>query len=175
MNKKQLIVMSGIPGSGKDYWIDNHKGFFISQGTTEVVSRDKIRFNLLKDGEDYFAHEGEVYKEFINQLKESIKYNDVTIANATHLNGGSRGKLLRSLSSVLKNGDVEINAMVIKTPLKTCLSQNAGREGLAVVPADQIKRMNSSFSIPTIEEGFDNIYIYKIKDNIPMYEVIKNE
>lgn len=173
MGKKQLIIMCGVAGSGKDTWIKNHINFFTSKGTIGVVSRDEIRFSLLKDGEDYFAHETEVYNNYIGHLKTSLEHNDVTIANATHLNGGSRGKLLRALSSVLKNKNIEVCAMVIRKDLNTCLSQNENREGLARVPAEQIKRMYSNFTIPTINEGFDTIYIYKIEEDVPRYSIIQ--
>ena len=58
MSKKQLWIMVGVPGSGKDYWIDKHISSF--NGNVKVISRDKIRLSILKDGEDYFSHEKEV-------------------------------------------------------------------------------------------------------------------
>ena len=60
MKTKQLYLMMGAPGSGKSTWIKNHLN---SQDV--YISRDEIRFAKLKDGEDYFAHEGNVYAEFL--------------------------------------------------------------------------------------------------------------
>lgn len=171
MAKKQLWIMCGVPGTGKDYWIKNHIKSF--NGSVGLVSRDEIRFSLLKEGEDYFAHETEVYNNYIGHLKTSLEHNDVTIANATHLNSGSRGKLLRSLGNAIKAYDVEVNAMVIRNDLKTCLKQNAQRVGRAVVPEANLKRMYSTFAMPSIAEGFDNIYVYKIEQGCPRYSIIQ--
>ena len=49
----RLIMMCGIPGSGKSTWIQNCKGFIGND--VVVVSRDAIRFSMLKEGEDYFG------------------------------------------------------------------------------------------------------------------------
>ena len=47
MKKKNLIVMCGVPGAGKDTWIENN--IYKINGTVNVISRDKIRFSLLED------------------------------------------------------------------------------------------------------------------------------
>lgn len=171
IKRKELWIMCGVPGAGKDYWVKNHRKSF--EGQVGLISRDEIRFELLKEGEDYFAHEKEVYENFVGRIKSSIQNNDVTIANATHINAGGRGKLLRALGSVLKVNDVEVNAMVIYNNLETCLKQNASREGRALVPESSIRNMYSNFTLPIIDEGFDNIYIYKIEQGCPRYSVIQ--
>ena len=65
-----LYVMSGMPGSGKTHYCKEHKNDGIH------VSRDAIRFALLEDGDNYFAHENEVYvkttKSWKNILRQKI-------------------------------------------------------------------------------------------------------
>ena len=155
--KKTLYVMCGIPGSGKSTWVQKHIDSF--EGSVFLASRDAIRFLMLKDGEDYFAHENEVYDEFINQIKLGLENCDVVIADATHISIGSRKKLLKSLGKSLKN--VKVIAMVIKTDFDTIVKQNDMREGRARVPLSVLRRMNIQFTIPTIEEGFDEIWVYE--------------
>lgn len=169
LKKSKLWVMVGAPGSGKSYWILNHIDFFT--GSVDIISRDIIRFNLLKDDDDYFAKEKEVFQSFVNQIKNSLEKNNHTIADATHLNGNSRGKLLRALGDALK--DVEINAIVIDTCLAKCIEQNNLRQGRKKVPETALRNMFSSITLPDFEEGFDNIYIYRKVDNKITYEIIK--
>ena len=113
--KKTLIVMIGAPGSGKSTWVQKHMDSF--EGKVSWVSRDTIRFLLLKDEEDYFAHEDEVYDEFIRQIKSDLKTCDVVIADATHITVSSRKKLFKSLGNSVK--DVKVIAMVIKADFDT--------------------------------------------------------
>lgn len=155
--QKQLIIMCGAPGSGKSTWVKKHFMSFL--GYTKVISRDQIRFSMLKDDEDYFAHENEVYNKFIEEIKDGLKYCDTTIADATHLNIASRTKLLRSLGKSLKG--IKIKAIVIRPSLDTCLTQNEMREGRNRVPKDQLRKMYYSFDMPSLDEGFDEIWKYK--------------
>lgn len=168
---KKLFIMCGIAGSGKSTWIQNHKNFF--SGNTEIISRDNIRFSLVKEEEPYFSKEKEVWNKYITEAKISLKLNDNTILDATHLNEKSRSKILRALKNNLNN--VEINVIVIDTPFKTIVEQNNLREGRSKVPLKNIRRMHSTFTIPTIDEGFDNIYIYKIKNGEPNYIIYTKE
>jgi predicted kinase len=123
---------------------------------------------ILKDNEDYFSHEREVFDKFINEIKDGLTYCNTTIADATHLNEASRNKLLRRLGSSLKN--IKVIAIVINPSLKTILTQNAQREGRKFVPEDQVKKMYYSFKKPSLDEGFDEIWIYKGNHQ---YEIIQ--
>ena len=66
---KKLILMMGPPASGKstitNLIAENHNKICI-------VSRDAIRFSLLRDGEDYFAHEDEVIETFYSRINEAL-------------------------------------------------------------------------------------------------------
>ena len=157
---KNFYVLCGIAGSGKSTWINNHLAAF--KGYTKVVSRDDIRFMIVNEDEEYFSREKQVFKKFIEELKDGLENYDNVIADATHLNLASRTKLLRNLTSSLK--DANVYAIVIDTPVKTCLKQNATRRGRRFVPEDQIIAMGKRLTIPTFEEGFDKIFIYNPKD-----------
>ena len=157
---KNFYVLCGIAGSGKSTWINNHLAAF--KGYTKVVSRDDIRFMIVNEDEEYFSREKQVFKKFIEELKDGLENCDNVIADATHLNLASRTKLLRNLTSSLK--DANVYAIVIDTPVKICLKQNATRRGRRFVPEDQIIAMGKRLTIPTFEEGFDKIFIYNPKD-----------
>ena len=167
--KSKLWIMIGVPGSGKSYWIKNHRDYFA--GSLAVASRDTIRFTKVKEGEPYFSKEKEVFNTFIGHIKIGLKFFDNVIADATHINANSRGKLLRALGDSLE--DVEVNAIVIDSCLAKCIAQNSWRDGRELVPETVIRNMFSNFTMPTLEEGFDNIYIYRPNENKIIYEIIK--
>jgi predicted kinase len=169
--KKRLWIMVGIPASGKSTFIATHDNFFNEQKA--VVSRDAVRFSMIKEEDEYFSREKEVFNEFIRQIKVSLEENFDTIVDATHINVGSRSKLLRALGDSLKN--IEINAIVIRTPLDIALVRNSKREGLSLVPESAIRDMYFHFTIPTIDEGFDNIWIVKEENGKKIYQIINAE
>ena len=156
-NQKQLIIMCGVPGAGKSTWVKKH--FMSFPGYTKVVSRDEIRFSIIKDDEDYFSHETEVYNKFIEEIKDGLEHCDTTIADATHINEASRTKLLKALGNSLK--DVKVIAVVLKSSLQVTLVQNEQREGRKLVPRGQVRRMWYQFTKPTLEEGFDEIWVHE--------------
>jgi predicted kinase len=148
----KLIMMMGIPGSGKSTWVKNNFPNIIP------VSRDAIRFELLDErGGEYFDHENEVFDKFIRQIIGSLVADEITIADATHLNKASRAKVL---SKVAKFAD-EIEAVWINVPLEVAFSQNDKRSGRAWVKHGIIRRMFFSVEAPEKAEGFDKITIIK--------------
>lgn len=169
LKKSRLWLMVGIPGSGKSTWIQNHKNFFAQDYC--VISRDKIRFAKLEEGDNYFSKEKEVWADYVNQAIESLKTNKDTILDATHLNESSRAKILIALKDYTDN--VEINAIVINPSLDVAIKQNEMREGLSRVPLSAIRRMNAQMTIPTLAEEFDHIYIYKNEDGKIKYQIVE--
>lgn len=154
---KNLFVLVGVSGSGKSTIA---KRMAEELGTSaKIISRDEVRFSMVAEDEEYFSKENEVFKEFIRQIKESLNINQNTIVDATHLNCGSRTKLLRAIGTDLEGATV--SAVVVLNDLETILKQNDEREGRAFVPRSVIRRMHATFEAPTLEEGFKEIMFYK--------------
>lgn len=154
MEKSKLYLMMGCPGSGKSTYLKNRFSIL----PTAIVSRDAIRFSLVQENEEYFSKEKEVYTQFINDIKESLKFNKEVFADATHLNETSRAKTLRSLGECLK--EVEVNIIWVRVPVEVAIERNENRIGTrAYVPRSVIRRMWSQATMPTKEEGFEHIYI----------------
>ena len=157
--KKTLIVMIGVAGSGKTTWVQKHMNSF--DGKVSWISRDKIRFTMVNEDEEYFSHEDEVYDEFIKEIKLDLKTCDVVIADATHITIGSRRKLFKALGNSLK--DVKVIGMVIKTDWETIVKQNDMRKGRSRVPLSSLRRMNICFMMPFLDEEpyFNEIWFYE--------------
>jgi predicted kinase len=148
-----LFIMMGAPGAGKSTFIKN-----VLSSRAFVVSRDVIRFGMVKEGEQYFSKEKDVYKEYIRQINENLNSGWDTVADATHLNRASRNKLL----NCIQVPNVEIHLIWFKTSLETCLQRNENRAGTrAYVPSSVITKMHNSIERPEFEEGIDVIYIYE--------------
>lgn len=156
---KQLFIMIGAPGSGKTTWVKRQ----LRADIDAYVSRDEIRFDLLQEGEDYFAHEKEVFDAFAQRIADYINDdNDLyrVFADASHLNYGSRMKLLNALKSKGVNLNlININYIYMFTSLETCLARNALREGRALVPEKTIEEMYRSLREPEADEPVKNVYI----------------
>ena len=149
--------MCGVPNSGKSTWIQTHEETF--ENPHFIVSRDVIRFKMLKDGEPYFLHEKKVFKEFIEKIKWGLKNKRVVVADATHINEASRRKLLNSLGGSLAN--VKVIAVVMRTSLEVALDRNKKRESSSrkYVPPESIKDMYRHFRVPKFNEGFNKIVL----------------
>ena len=143
----RLYIMCGIPASGKSTFarklVENNNNIC-------YVSRDEIRFSIIKNNEDYFSHEKEVFKKFVITIAENLKVGHDVIADATHLNHFSRSKLIRAIDQYITNYTIEY--VVLMTPLEICMERNATREGRARVPDSVMKSMAENFEYITNEE-----------------------
>ena len=109
------------------------------------ISRDEIRFAKLKDGEDYFAHENEVFEEFCKKVQEAIDGQPLVIfVDAPHLSETASTKSLDKLN--LEN--VELFAVNFNLPVDVCITQNDQRTGLAKVPRSVVRRMWCTYEPP---------------------------
>lgn len=157
-----LVLMMGVPGSGKTTYAKK----FI--GDNDIyVSRDEIRFELVTEDEPYFSKEDEVLKTFISKVDEGItKAKRYVVADATHLNAGSRAKLLKNLHNKPDN----VYVLYVAVPLEVALERNAQRSGRALVPETSIRNMFQSLSFPKKEEGID--VVLQLDENYKYTETI---
>lgn len=144
----KLFIMIGAPGSGKTTWCNNNV-----PKNAVYISRDEIRFNIIKDKDSYFSKEKMVYNIFTNKINEALESGLDVYADQTSLNAGSRKKLINALN---KKPD-EIIGIYFTTPLDIVLQRNAQRTGRALVPEDVVVNMFNSLTRPTLDEGFTEI------------------
>ena len=138
--------MCGPAGAGKTTWIREHA----TPGTSAHISRDRIRFNKVKEDESYFSKEDEVYISFVHQITEALScpWVDEVYADATHLSKKAREKLVRQINSLFLLVSYDVMAVVIRPSLEQCLSQNAQRSGRECVPDTVIRNMYESLEDP---------------------------
>ena len=85
-----LYLMMGVPGSGKSTFLKQ----YVNKKNSIIISRDEIRFSLLKEGEQYFSHEKEVLKIFWQRINTSLAENKNVFVDQTSLTPNSRKYLL---------------------------------------------------------------------------------
>lgn len=154
----KLLVMCGIPGSGKSTWAKH----FIEENDAVIVSRDSIRFSMLQEGEEYFSREEEVTTEYYKQLNDLIADNgfEYIIADATHNTPKARKYMLSQLN--LKN--VDIIPVYFSTSVEECVRRNNMREGLAKVPSRVIYQMANNRSKPDYNEFYTYFDIWEVNE-----------
>lgn len=170
MNKK-LLMLVGIAGSGKSTWAKRYMKNQERQGKNIAkVSRDEIRFSLVKENEEYFAKETQVFNTYIENIRKYLEDNitEIIVADATHISVNARKKVLKKLN--LSN--VTVEAVVFETPIPRCIEQNEQRKGREYVPRIAIYNMRKHFTIPTYEEGFNKII--RINASLDRNEVNKD-
>ena len=158
-----LYILCGPSGCGKSTWAHN---FIIendrNKNDIRYVSRDNIRLELLKDGEDYFSHEKVVFRRFVGYICNTLIDGFDVIADATQLNEFSRRKLTQAID--MRYTNYKIIYVVFNVDADTCITRNANRAGRANVPENIIRNMCRDFRAPTKDEDERIIDIIEVSD-----------
>ena len=125
-----LVIMVGVPGSGKSTTIEKTEMF---KGAN-VVSTDKIRGKLFGDEENN-SNNDIVFETFYNEIDESLKDGKLTIADSTAVSRQTR-KDLYMLAAKYKR---PIRLIVMNIQKELAKSRNNARQ--RVVPDEVIDRM----------------------------------
>lgn len=148
---KKLVLMVGVPASGKSTWIQKEVKYLEEDHyTTIIISRDYIRKSMLKDGDQYFTKEKAVFKEFTRQINEAMKLGiDYVFVDATHINPISRNKIL---SQLITDPHTDLVLEVLPVKAGTAIKRNRERTGFERVPDEVIYNMIQNFVIPADKE-----------------------
>ena len=144
--KPILYILCGPSGCGKSTWAAE----FMEHDDIHYVSRDNIRLEFLKEGEDYFSHEKAVFRRFSQTITQLLQKDCDVIADATHLNEFSRRKLTQAIDMNFQ--DYNIVYVVFHVDADTCVARNENRSGRRYVPENVIRNMCRDFRAPTKDE-----------------------
>ena len=143
----KLIIMIGIPGSGKDTIIKN------SFNDTMVVSSDEIRKELF--GFENQLDNQVVFNEMNKRTKQYLENGMDVIYNATNTSKKYRKNLITEMS---KYG--EVDALLCICSIETILARNLTRTERRL-PYDKLIGYIRNIDIPLFYEGFKHIYIIR--------------
>ena len=148
-----LIVMVGLPGSGKSFIA---KQLAEVNDNISIVSSDAIREEFYGDANDQ-SHNDKVFRIVNKRLKEGLIADKKVILDATNISKKRRKALLRDLKYP------KSMAIVMAVPEYICKKRDEERD--RHVGPDVINRMIKNWCPPHYSEGFDFISIIYDYDN----------
>ena len=151
MSKNVLIVLGGLPASGKS----TYAGMLAESEQFCRVCPDLIRKELYGN-ENIQGNGKKVFEIAFNAIQRLGKQNFNVVFDATNINANRRKQLVKDMRGYF---DIIIFKW-FHTPIDICLKRN--RERWRVVPEEVLWRMFDNFEEPTMEEGWD--YIEEIKN-----------
>jgi predicted kinase len=129
--KQRLVLMVGIPGSGKSTVGDG-----IEKSGYVRLSYDAVRQRLFGDATEH-GEEGQVGKTFRAQLREALTAGQSVLVDNTNFLTEMRTHII---DIARQCGVDDVHLVVMKVPLPECLRRNRARD--RVVPTRTVRHMN---------------------------------
>lgn len=156
-DKKSLVLMMGVPGSGKTTFYETHL-----KDTHTLVSSDAIVERLGKENGQTYSEAFKSYKEygvdaiFARELDQSSKGN--VVVDRTNMSITSRRRFLSHPGFKDHHKTlIHFEPPAIDTPeYAEILKRVAGRPGKDI-PFTVINKFIVMYEVPTLGEGFDQI------------------
>ncbi len=145
--KQRIVLMIGLPGSGKSTYLDR-------LGVT-ALSSDSVRQLLADDATDQTIH-SRVFATIRYLLRQRLAIGrGVTYVDATHLTPGER----RPYVKIARQHGCDIEAVFFDVPLEICIARNSVRE--RVVPVAAMRKMAAKLVPPRAAEGFSRVTVVR--------------
>lgn len=148
MNRPKLILLCGIPGSGKTTYAKN----YIEQNSNTIhLSSDAIRKELYGD-ENIQGNPGEVFTLMQRRATEKLNNGYDVLYDATNMTRKDRSGIIGVCPKFVK-----IECHIIWAPIEECIKRDAIRE--RTVGKEIINKMLKRFQAPYY--GIDEVLIIK--------------
>ena len=145
MLNPMLIIMVGLPGSGKTTFASTYGELL----NAKVHSSDDVRQRLYGDS-SIQGDPKKVFKLLQKETLDTLNSGVSAIYDATNLTRWERKEILS-----IRPPKTKALAVVMDTPFKLCLERNNTRE--RVVPEEVMIRLQRKLEIPKITEGFVDV------------------
>ncbi len=154
LNSPFVVLLVGVPMSGKSTWVRDN----ISEDTV-VISRDRILMDVY--GSDNYndafnnVDQGKVDKALLRTINDSVSNGENVVIDMTNISAKTRR---RNLSYFTK----DYTKVAVVFPILTNDEYNRRNDFRKInenksIPFGVLRNMIESFTIPTMEEGFNEI------------------
>lgn len=138
-HKSRVVLMHGLPGVGKDTYIQSHFN------SLPMVSLDEIRKEInVPAGQP----QGAVIRLARERAKEHLRLGQDFVWNATSISRAERDPLIK----LFANYNARIEIVALEVGCQNQKTQNADREEEKIVPQSVIERMLSRWEFPDLSE-----------------------
>jgi putative nucleotidyltransferase with HDIG domain len=145
-SKCEVVVLSGLPGSGKDTWVK------ANAAEREVISLDDIRRELEVDPAD---DQSEVVAAAYDRAKALLRRGEPFVWNATNVSRILRGKVI-DLCAAYK---ARVRVVYLEPPIPLIRARNTGR--VKRVPERVWERLFDKLDMPTLAECHELEYVVR--------------
>jgi putative nucleotidyltransferase with HDIG domain len=142
----EVVVLSGLPGMGKDNYIRNH------YQNWPIVNLDAIRRIHKLKPEDKSAN-GWVAQQAKEQARVYLRAKQNFVWNATNITFQMRSQLIDLFTSY----KARVKLVYIEQPFKVWLKQNAARSEM--VPQNALDKMLYKLEIPRMSEAHEVVFV----------------
>ena len=153
MYRPKLILLVGIPGSGKTTYAKEYTRIY---DKTIHISSDSIRAELYGD-ESIQGDPAEVFSLMQKRAVDALKSGNSVLYDATNMTRKDRSGIVAVCPR-----HAQVEAHIIWAPIETCVERDANRD--RIVGRVVIDKMLKRFQAPYFDEGFDDIKIIRPDD-----------
>ena len=167
----KLIILCGLPGSGKSQYAEGLMDLAVMYGNEEMVihSSDAIRGELFGDPNSQ-EDNGKVFDLLHTRVKSDLRDGKTVIYDATNITRKAR-RIAINLIDPMRD---EVEVHVIWAPVETCIQRDAQRD--RTVGPEVIDKMLRRWQSPDAHtEGFDAIYLVNTDDTFNQVEYVSRQ
>ncbi|MCP3918848.1 MAG: AAA family ATPase [bacterium] len=140
----EVTVMSGLPGSGKDHWIERNSG------GRPVVSPDGVRAEL---GVSPTGNQGTVVQTCRERAREHLRASEDFVWNATNLSAAMRAQVLE----LFRQYGARIRIVYVETDPESWAARNRARA--EPIPGRALEKMLTRWEVPDACEAHAVEYV----------------